>query len=88
MQKYLLHRGISALTASVRSCVLPTLRYRPFTQQKRPSRPTRGFQSYLKAASALEETSNTELGAQTGIPEITETSNVPVSAMLKFPYSI
>lgn len=78
MQLCLLHRTIPALTASLRSRVLPSLYTSPLNAQKQHKQSAHDFHSSLRAASAVAEAPSTDVGA--GLPVIIETSNVPVSA--------
>ena len=77
MQRCLLHTTFPALTASFQRRVLSSLRCRPLHAQYRREKAATPLLVSIRAASAVAEAPSTDLGA--GLPEIIETSNVPVS---------
>ena len=80
MQRCLLHRTFPTLTTSFPNRLLSSLRCNVLKAQHRSEASTRSPSLSLRAASALAEAPSTNLGA--GLPEIIETSNVPVSSIV------
>ena len=80
MQRCLLYRRFPALIAAFHTRPLSRLHCKPLKAYHQHGASAHTFYSSLRAASAVAEAPSTDLGA--GLPEIIETSNVPVGTSI------